>query len=1180
MSSTSSEKQSDSDTALHFGKVFLRQFGNMIVTLLVIAFLTLFVLEMADRGRNHLPAQFFQTFFGTFRSLYEFIFLHPTTYPWQRQDLGAFKLVLDTFINSAGLLLVAILFASFVGVAIGFLAAISKGRLASALVLTFSVMGMSTPSFLFAMLLWVFNIQFINRILGLKALPPTGIGWDLHLLMPVLVLAARPMAQIAQVTYISLRDILNEDFIRTARAKGLSNRLVYNRHALKNILIPVLTTVGTSLRYSIASLPVVEYFFIWPGIGLTLLKAINLGMPTLVTDLIVSLGLFFVLFNLALGLIYPMIDARLRRDNQDASFHEPFEISHAFSGILFVIREFWLDLLKLVGLRKTTKKALPELSSAQLFHSSKEEVPAFKKPGLKQGIDWVIHNPALLIGTIFVIGFLVVMAGGDQLVKGNSSELHGIIMIDGVIGAPPFKPSNTFPWGTDHLGRDIQALVFAGGQRTLSLAFSIMLARLIIGTLLGVISGWWQDSWFDRLIQRLLNIWAAFPITLFAMLIIQAIGIEQGVWVFILALCIVGWGEVTQFVRSQTMRIKPSLFIEAARSLGSSSAGIIIRQVFPNLVSSLLVIASLEMSGILMLLAELGFLNIFLGGGFKVEATADIPLMFSDIPEWGSLLANIRDWWRSYPWMAWYPGLAFFLAIITFNLFGEGLRRFLEDSRANLSRIFNRYTLVGAVAVSIVFGWIMQIQSPMGIYRSYANTFDEERVMQTIKDLTNPIFHGRESTSAADARIAEYLSYRMEEIGLFPPEGDGSYIYSVPVSRLHLSEQPKLALIDKNDRVLKSFTYRQDFADYAGSGMTFGENRGNIIGLAIGPASGDEKKELSAISALLLSDKAVLIREKDYGRPGLKTAGLILVVADNEISLQQKKLYYLTFWRTEERLTFWINEETANLLLMTANSSLDVLDREAANLQAGEIYTTDLGARVQGSVIVDQSAIENINMSIGVLPGEGALMGNRGSTMDTEVTMISAYYDGLGDQPDGVLYSGANDNASGVGTLLELARLLKESPYAPKRTIIFVAWSGGDRGEPLKYLDIMNAYRELNDFEVNEIIEISGVGAGSGKAVNIGAESSYRLVKLVQDAGKRLGIKTTTRGRGPHYDIVEGISTGAPREAPSLYISWDGSDENAHTVRDVFENIDPKKLKKSGRLLTLVTLILSREINY
>jgi ABC-type dipeptide/oligopeptide/nickel transport system permease subunit len=1178
--SPDSEKQSDSTAALPYGKIFLRQLGNMLVTLLVIAFLTLFLLELAERGRNHLPAQFFQTFLNTFRSLTNYIFFHPATYPWQRQDLDAFKLVVDTFINSAGLLLVTIVFAALLGVLVGLLAALSKGRLASALVLTFSVMGMSTPSFLFAMLLWVFNIHVINRFFGLKALPPTGFGWDLHLLMPALVLAARPMAQIAQVTYVSLRDILNEDFIRTALAKGVPRSRVYNRHALKNILIPVLTTVGTSLRYSIASLPVVEYFFIWPGIGLTLLQAIGLGMPALVTDLIVCLGLFFVLFNLALDLLYPLIDARLRRDNQDTNFHEPFELSHALDGILYGIRAIVSDLLKLFRLRRPSKNALPALATESFPPCAREEIPAFKRPGFKQGLQWVTHNPALMIGTLFLIGFLVIMVGGDSLVPGNAAELHGIAIIEGVIGAPPFKPSATFPWGTDYLGRDIQALVFAGGQRTLSLAFGIMLARLLLGTLLGIISGWWQDSWFDRLIQRLLNIWAAFPVTLFAMLLIQAIGIEQGVWVFVLALCIVGWGEVTQFVRSQTLRIKPSLFIEAARSLGSSSAGILIRQVFPNLISSLLVIASLEMSGILMLLAELGFLNIFLGGGFRVEAAVDSTLMFSDIPEWGSLLANIRDWWRSYPWMAWYPGLAFFAAIITFNLFGEGLRRFLEDSRANISRIFNRYTFVGVAIAALCFGWIVQLQSPMGVYRSVANTFDEERVLQTIKDLTHPTFHGRESALAVDGRLAEYLSYRMEEIGLFPPEGDGSYIYTVPVQRIHLSEQPTLELFNNENQLLKSFVYRQDFTDYAGTGMAFGEEQDSLMGLALGPASADEKKELTALSALMLADKAVIVLEKDYDRSGLQKAGMLLVVAQDEKTVKQKKLYYQTYRGGEGHLTFWINAETANLLLMTANSSLEELEQKAEELQAGEIFSTQIGAQIRGSVQTALPAKEEIHMVIGVLPGEGALMGERGRSMDTEITIISAYYDGLGDQPDGALYQGANDNASGVGTMLELARLLKNSPYAPKRTILFVAWSGGERGESFKYLDIMNAYRELNDFEVNEIIEISGVGAGSGTAVNIGAQSSYRLVKLVQDAGKRLGIKTTTRGRGPHYGIIEGVNTLTPREAPSLYISWDGSDDSAHTLLDTLENIDPQKLRKSGRLLTLISLILSRENNY
>ncbi len=126
-------------------------------------------------------------------------------------------------------------------------------------------------------------------------------GWDLHLIMPALVLAARPLAQIAQVTYISLRDVLGEDYIRTARSKGLSKRLVYFRHAFRNIQIPVLTTIGTSIRYSIASLPVVEFFFIWPGIGLTLLQAIQLGFTNLVMDLILALGLFFIVFNLDIG---------------------------------------------------------------------------------------------------------------------------------------------------------------------------------------------------------------------------------------------------------------------------------------------------------------------------------------------------------------------------------------------------------------------------------------------------------------------------------------------------------------------------------------------------------------------------------------------------------------------------------------------------------------------------------------------------------------------------------------------------------------------------------------------------------------------------------------------------------------------------------------------------------------
>ncbi len=107
-------------------------------------------------------------------------------------------------------------------------------------------------------------------------------------------------------------------------------------------------------------------------------------MPTLVTDFIVSLGLFFVLFNLALDLLYPIIDARLRKDNQDANTTEPFEFSHAVAGIWHAIRGVWFDLLGLFHLREKPEMILPAFKTEHFSASSKDDTPAFKRPGLNR----------------------------------------------------------------------------------------------------------------------------------------------------------------------------------------------------------------------------------------------------------------------------------------------------------------------------------------------------------------------------------------------------------------------------------------------------------------------------------------------------------------------------------------------------------------------------------------------------------------------------------------------------------------------------------------------------------------------------------------------------------------------------------------------------------------------------
>jgi hypothetical protein len=211
---------------------------------------------------------------------------------------------------------------------------------------------------------------------------------------------------------------------------------------------------------------------------------------------------------------------------------------------------------------------------------------------------------------------------------------------------------------------------------------------------------------------------------------------------------------------------------------------------------------------------------------------------------------------------------------------------------------------------------------------------------------------------------------------------------------------------------------------------------------------------------------------------------------------------------------------------------------------------------------------------IGVIPGQGHFMGT-----EEQVIVVSAYYDGLGTDLTGKVYPGANDNASGVAMMLELARLLKGSPYQPEKTVLFVAWAGGERQEGLSVVNILNARPGASSLTVEAVLELSGVGYGTGKSISIGSDSSYRLVQLFQKAAGRYHVPTTTRGRGPHYDLpVRSIFGG--RDAMTLSISWDGSDHLAHTPHDAITLIDPAKLRDIGRSAYLTLLVLCRESEY
>ena len=572
--------------------------------------------------------------------------------------------------------------------------------------------------------------------------------------------------------------------------------------------------------------------------------------------------------------------------------------------------------------------------------------------------------------------------------------------------------------------------------------------------------------------------------------------------------------------------------------------------------------------------------------------------------------------------MAWYPGVAFFLAIVAFNVWGEGLRRFLAEGRINLSRLFNKYT--GLVAVVAVVGlvWLLRATAPLGVYQTQARQFDAEQALEDIRVLASPEFYGRETGTPGAALAAEYIAGRMKEIGLDPGGEGNTYTLDVPRSAYHLVEAPHLEILDDRGNVAEALAYQEDFVAYTGPLIISGESEGPVVGLVTGPlpdaSGGDGAVEISltdpsggqhrqdpyGLRNWDLYDKVVLVREAELERINIDATAGALVVSDDPSSFQRK--YLFGFSRGRVPPIMYITPEVADRLLATTGSSLKRLEDLADGLQPGEIALTGPGATVHLETVLEEDyrldfdadwtvvGAEFVTHStiIGYIPGSGAAMetapevdywavfSERPETpLSNQAIIVSAYYDGVGLGTDGTLYPGANDNASGVGTMLEIARVLKEAPYPPKRTVIFVAWPNGERYEGLSVSDVMNTQTYLRSLDVETVIELSGVGAGDGKAIALGQGSSYRLVQLFQKAAGRLDVSTTTRGRGPHYGIYTKPGYGG-RAALTAYVSWDGSDRTAHTVEDTFEAIDPDKLEQVGQTTLLALTVLSREMDY
>ncbi len=952
--------------------------------------------------------------------------------------------------RSLALLGLALLFSTLIGVFLGLRAARSRSE-SSLFILVATIIGISVPSF-FAAFLLQWGVTTLTRIRGQAVLPVGGFGWDSHLILPVLVLSARPIAQITRITFVTLRQVLRQDYVRTARAKGLRKFQVTWRHVMRNAAIPILTTLGMSLRFSLSSLPVVELYFGIPGVGSTLLKGIAQQDANLTVGLTLCFGAIFILVNMILELSYRLFDPRLWDSPSFVSANE----RHSRKQVWKAWRDDLHDLVTnnaIVNRFKRRKETAEPSPFATALKRSEQYTDEELGAHMGTGLAWrrVLSNRAFIIGSLLVIGLIIIILFGPAMSPNNPFQTIGLQMIDGQINTPPFAPNAEFPWGTDALGRGVMSLVLSGAQMTLSVAIMAVAARVVVGVLLGAIAGWRSGSWIDRAIVGLSEVIAAFPTLILAMILTLAIGIRQGMSTFVIALCFVGWGEIMQYVRSEVISIRPKEYIESAVAMGARTPRIISRHVLPQLFSALISLVALEVGSVLMLLGELGFISIFLGGGAYIDLPGVGASLYSDIPEWGALLSNVRYLARTYPWTALYPMLAFFVAILAFNLFGEGVRRLVDSGSLVINRIFNKYTVFGTLGLISGIFWLQNNSGTTPFLREYAQAFDGQRALVHVEQLTADEMNGRSLGTPGQAEAAQYVADQFAVLGLQPAGEAGTYFQERSHAFERLTAIPELTIADDGSELM----YGTDFAAYPGRSMTAGDANEELVFIGLGRptgAVGGFRASYPELNRTDLSDNIVMVlNDWEAGILGNTEKGGLLVVTDdpeklkNAYTLSGRSGRQLNLFtgelRGEETPSLWISEETADRLLADNGLTVAELRRQTAELGLEDVLQIPLQADVSMTVEGEIEEYWKVNHVIGFWPGSEGFEGCA-DCMDAELVVVMAQLDSPPPGPEGTAFAAANDNASGVAVMLEALRVMQESGYEPKRSIMFIAYNG------------------------------------------------------------------------------------------------------------------------------------------
>lgn len=226
-------------------------------------------------------------------------------------------------------------------------------------------------------------------------------------------------------------------------------------------------------------------------------------------------------------------------------------------------------------------------------------------------------------------------------------------------------PGAEYICGADKLGRDVLSRVIFGTRSSLTMTLSLVAVVFVVGTSLGVISGFFGGA-VDEIIMRISDMMISFPGLVLAIAIAGLLG--PNMVNAVLAIAAVSWTKYARLSRSLVIKVKNSVFIEAAVLSGTKTHNIILRHILPNIISTMIITAASDIGTMMLELASLSFL------GFGAQAPT---------PEWGLMLNEGRAYISKAPWLMIYPGIAIVIVVVVFNMLGDSIRDILDPKHEN-----------------------------------------------------------------------------------------------------------------------------------------------------------------------------------------------------------------------------------------------------------------------------------------------------------------------------------------------------------------------------------------------------------------------------------------------------------------------------------------------------------------